>query len=233
MPIAGRALRKRWRRWQRILPYSRNCALLSRSSQRQREMGFDHMGARFYQQGTGRFTQRDPLGVEVMRDNLFVYAANNPIVKIDPGGLSCSSDSRAGSWTVPIRIGRVQKYMIYSALGILPGGNTNSAPYYTTDCPHGNTPIISASGRADPSQIDKYYTKDAAPIVRRCALVHEAVHASQCKCLGEWGYSAIYTLDYPRMEYHAYFMELQCLTGNMSDAEINAIIQNIQQYIEY
>lgn len=48
-----------------------------------------YMGARFYNQGTGRFTQRDHiLGIsrQPQTFNRYVYANNNPILKIDPNG---------------------------------------------------------------------------------------------------------------------------------------------------
>jgi hypothetical protein len=51
------------------------------------------MGARFYNQGTGRFTQRDPIGYKGGL-NLYSYAFNNPLYFIDPFGLAFMSDAR-------------------------------------------------------------------------------------------------------------------------------------------
>ncbi len=44
-----------------------------------------HVGARWYEPGTGRFDQRDPIGVEGGL-NVYAYVANAPTVAIDPDG---------------------------------------------------------------------------------------------------------------------------------------------------
>ncbi|MFJ4919954.1 RHS repeat-associated core domain-containing protein [Streptomyces sp. NPDC088725] len=46
--------------------------------------GLYKMGARYYDQTTGRFTQPDPSGKE---QNLYLYAAGDPINRVDPTGL--------------------------------------------------------------------------------------------------------------------------------------------------
>ena len=46
-----------------------------------------HVGYRWYQAGTGRFIQRDPLGLLAGSLNLYQYCHGNPVTCIDPTGL--------------------------------------------------------------------------------------------------------------------------------------------------
>ncbi|MBD3284631.1 hypothetical protein GF395_04295 [Candidatus Uhrbacteria bacterium] len=46
-----------------------------------------HVGARWYDAGVGRFVQRDPIGVEGGL-NVYVYCGNDPLGFIDPSGLT-------------------------------------------------------------------------------------------------------------------------------------------------
>ncbi len=46
---------------------------------------FMHTGARYYDPSTGRFLQRDPIGVSGGL-NVYVYCGNNPVIRIDPNG---------------------------------------------------------------------------------------------------------------------------------------------------
>ena len=47
-----------------------------------------YMDARFYDSATGRFLSEDPLGPAGGADNLYCYAGNDPVILIDPSGLS-------------------------------------------------------------------------------------------------------------------------------------------------
>jgi RHS repeat-associated protein len=49
--------------------------------------GLYYMKARYYDSEVGRFISEDPLGFEGGSLNLYVYAANNPIMFMDPLGL--------------------------------------------------------------------------------------------------------------------------------------------------
>ena len=51
-----------------------------------RETGLVLMGFRYYDPGTGRFLNRDPIG-QAGGVNLYSYTANNPVVNADPEGL--------------------------------------------------------------------------------------------------------------------------------------------------
>jgi len=46
------------------------------------------MGARYYQPGTGRFTQQDPLPCSVRQGQRYACAGNSPVNFIDPAGTS-------------------------------------------------------------------------------------------------------------------------------------------------
>ena len=45
-----------------------------------------HVGERWYQPGTGRFVQRDPIGV-LAALNAYLYSVDNPVASADPSGL--------------------------------------------------------------------------------------------------------------------------------------------------
>ncbi len=51
------------------------------------ETGLDFMRARFYDPEDGRFTSRDPIGING-GINLYQYAGNEPLLNVDPNGLS-------------------------------------------------------------------------------------------------------------------------------------------------
>ena len=49
--------------------------------------GFYSMRARYYDPAAGRFISEDPLGFDGGDVNLYVYAGNNPVNRVDPSGL--------------------------------------------------------------------------------------------------------------------------------------------------
>ena len=51
------------------------------------EMEHQHVGARYYDPSSGRFLQRDPIGID-SGFNVYEYSFNTPTVFIDPSGLS-------------------------------------------------------------------------------------------------------------------------------------------------
>jgi len=54
--------------------------------------GFYYMRARYYDPGVGRFISEDPIGFAGGSANLFSYAANNPIIHVDPSGKFSDED---------------------------------------------------------------------------------------------------------------------------------------------
>jgi RHS repeat-associated protein len=54
------------------------------------EMSFFHVGHRYYDPGSGRFLQRDPIGMEG-GGNVFAYAFGSPTLFIDEDGLSTNN----------------------------------------------------------------------------------------------------------------------------------------------
>ena len=51
------------------------------------DIGWLHVGERYYDPAVGRFMQRDPIGIRG-GTNLYVYVANEPIATVDPSGLN-------------------------------------------------------------------------------------------------------------------------------------------------
>ena len=51
------------------------------------EMPYQHVGARYYNPASGRFLQRDPIGI-FSGLNVYAYVYNSPLAWIDPSGLS-------------------------------------------------------------------------------------------------------------------------------------------------
>jgi RHS repeat-associated protein len=49
-------------------------------------LGWLHVGERYYDPASGRFVQRDPIGL-AGGVNVYVYVGNNPVIFIDPNGL--------------------------------------------------------------------------------------------------------------------------------------------------
>lgn len=54
------------------------------------ELGWLHVGARYYDPAVGRFMQRDPIGIRG-GDNVYVYTGNRPTLRLDPDGLTTVS----------------------------------------------------------------------------------------------------------------------------------------------
>lgn len=60
--------------------------------------GLSYMRARYYERSTGRFLSEDP----IWGSNLYSYAMNNPISRIDPGGMLSMSFRMTGTnWLLP------------------------------------------------------------------------------------------------------------------------------------
>jgi RHS repeat-associated protein len=52
------------------------------------ELGWLHVGERYYDPAIGRFMQRDPKGISSGSLNLYAYVLNEPTIAIDPDGLT-------------------------------------------------------------------------------------------------------------------------------------------------
>jgi len=66
-----------------------------------KETGLHDNYARYYHPSIGRFISVDPLGFDSGDINLYVYAKNNPVILIDPFGLSAGSNRffyKSGNW---------------------------------------------------------------------------------------------------------------------------------------
>ncbi|MGA4798987.1 RHS repeat-associated core domain-containing protein [Streptomyces lavendulocolor] len=91
--------------------------------------GLYKMGARYYDPNTARFTQPDPSGQEI---NLYLYAAGDPINRIDPsglgwlqkvGGVISDSENIVGAATGCIAgLGAASETGIIQAAGVFGGG---------------------------------------------------------------------------------------------------------------
>ncbi|MBU0639552.1 MAG: RHS repeat-associated core domain-containing protein [Planctomycetes bacterium] len=65
-----------------------------------------HVGARWYEPAIGRFVQRDPIGIEGGL-NVYGYCVNNPLVAVDPSGLSVDDpgDPKKGAGVFLVIVG--------------------------------------------------------------------------------------------------------------------------------
>jgi RHS repeat-associated protein len=50
------------------------------------ETGLHYYRARFYSNGAGRFTNRDPIAYDGSRWNLYAYTGSSPLIRVDPSG---------------------------------------------------------------------------------------------------------------------------------------------------
>jgi RHS repeat-associated protein len=81
--------------------------------------GLYYMKSRYYDSEVGRFISEDPLGFEGGSLNLYVYAANNPIMFMDPLGL-CAESSNYTFWDGVIDVGSG----ILTGIDLILGGPT-------------------------------------------------------------------------------------------------------------
>lgn len=75
------------------------------------EMPYQHVGARYYDPSTGRFLQRDPIGIAGGL-NVYAYVLNAPTIGIDPTG-----HTGHGWWDgIKIGLGAVGELVAYSLI---------------------------------------------------------------------------------------------------------------------
>ena len=88
--------------------------------------GLVHLGARSLDPATGRFIQPDPLGIGAS-PNLYRYADNNPISKIDPTGLASQySDYISNSGTAATFFDAAGSVVEYIGIGLEAGHDANN-----------------------------------------------------------------------------------------------------------
>jgi len=72
------------------------------------ELGWLHVGHRYYDPASGRFVQRDPIGIRGGL-NTYAYVLNNPLSGADPSGLILGwlwGDEETGDWLLDLTGGR-------------------------------------------------------------------------------------------------------------------------------
>ena len=223
-----------------VLPYSRNGSpSLVATFERPRDV-CKLLGYRFYNPGIGRFTQMDPLGVEIPGIHYF-YANENPIVNTDPDGLRVvtpsSSSPRGEIWNAAMRKYRIGMFLQNLSAGFtpnilsgfLPGHPDAPSKIFHTSCKNDKPIITEFPGAID--KIKNIFRKDADKVIR-CMYAHEGKHASQCKCWGSAAYNKIENFgsgafnspfsDAAKMEVEALGVEFECLDGGDVQQYLNA-----------
>ena len=66
------------------------------------ELGWLHVGARYYDPAVGRFVQRDPIGIRGGL-NTYTYVMNSPLTLVDPSGQTVLPNQPPGGIRVPVR----------------------------------------------------------------------------------------------------------------------------------
>ncbi len=72
------------------------------------ELGWLHVGHRYYDPTSGRFVQRDPIGIAGGL-NTYAYVLNDPLSGVDPSGLILGwlwGDEETGDWLLDLTGGR-------------------------------------------------------------------------------------------------------------------------------
>ena len=125
---------------------------------------FIHVGERWYDPSSGRFLQRDPIGI-IGGLNVFAYVMSEPVTSIDPSGLESSADrlwrmhDRAvmeGRYDDARTIRDAASELGALSLGLLTGLVCPPVPLGIIGCVGGTWTIFNATGGStgDP-QIDR------------------------------------------------------------------------------
>jgi len=118
------------------------------------ELGWLHVGERYYDPAAGRFVQRDPIGI-AGGANAYFYANNAPVLLIDPDGLA---------WYNPFDYGPIARGTLW-----ITGGS-------------GHVPVLDPGTAQDIVQVTAEVTSLLAPVgacVRVVTMGAKAVRAAQ------------------------------------------------------
>ena len=171
------------------------------------ETGLYYYRARYYDPKVGRFLSEDPIGF-LGGINFYGYVGMNPTTRFDALGLS-PQDAKCKPQCDEADI-RARKDEVHRALDTLEKG-VGAGAYLIgirlaeTWCASLSLPDGTAIG--DPQSYLTPEGEERSPCVRKCLLVHEQVHARQCKNLPRL-YSVL--SDFER-ERPGYISELSCL----------------------
>jgi RHS repeat-associated protein len=106
--------------------------------------GLYYMKARYYDSEIGRFISEDPLGFEGGGLNLYVYAANNPIMFMDPTGLCDTTGLNIAEIYAKVE-SALKPYLVGGGL-IVTGSVTTAAGIITTGAGYGSMPATGPAG---------------------------------------------------------------------------------------